>query len=139
MLVLVANIHMRDSGPSDLNQDLLCEPSVLNILRTEYSFCMKIPPSYKFIVQCFAQVRMICSEDGEKFTCAHCTHFSGASAAEILHCYLHDMQFAHFFPCCAETASFRFDLAYPRPDCMILREEVPISSALHPSMHMCEV
>jgi hypothetical protein len=31
-------------------------------------------------VQFFAQVRMICSEDGEKFQCAHCTQFSGASA-----------------------------------------------------------
>ena len=45
MLRFVSNIHMCYWGPQELNQDLLCESSVVNILRAEYNFCMKIPPS----------------------------------------------------------------------------------------------
>jgi hypothetical protein len=61
MLTLVAYIKLRDSGPPHLNLDLMRLPSVANFLRTEYIFCLKILP---FIVQAFAKVRIICSENG---------------------------------------------------------------------------
>jgi hypothetical protein len=32
--MLVANIHMRDSMPPDLNEEFTCEPSFVKILRT---------------------------------------------------------------------------------------------------------
>ncbi len=43
-LTFIDNIHQWDSSPPDLNQDLLWEPSFVNILRTKYSFNMKTPP-----------------------------------------------------------------------------------------------
>jgi hypothetical protein len=36
---------MSDSAPQDLNQDLQCEPSFINIMRTEHNLRMKSPPS----------------------------------------------------------------------------------------------
>jgi hypothetical protein len=41
-----------------------------------------------FIVHSFSKVGMICSEDGEKALCAHCTQLLA-----LLHSNLHDGQF----------------------------------------------
>jgi hypothetical protein len=79
MLMLVANTHMRYSGQPDLHQDVLCEPSVV----TREYFEFQVQFLYKistFIVKFFAKIRMICSEDGKKALCAHCTQFAGSSA-----------------------------------------------------------
>jgi hypothetical protein len=61
---LIANIPMRDSssGPPDLNQNLQCEPLLMNILKTEYSFCMKS----HFQKTVSSMVRMVREEDGGK-------------------------------------------------------------------------
>jgi hypothetical protein len=75
MFILVANIHMRDPGTPDLNQDLptFSRKYLENRVYSLYE-------NSTFFVQYFALVRMICSEDGGIFQCAHCTKFSGASA-----------------------------------------------------------
>ncbi len=109
MLRLVATIHMRDWGPPDLNQDLLSWPSVVNILRAEYSFCMTIPPSY-------------CSS-------LHSSEWYVVRTVKIPVCPLHSFFWRFCIVICIKLhdvqvfliywllcLSFRFDPAYPRPD-----------------------
>ena len=65
-----------------------------------------------FIIQFFSKIRMVCSGNGDKSDCAHCTRFTGACALKFASC----ANFEHFFCHCAEKTSFRFDPAYPGPD-----------------------
>jgi hypothetical protein len=69
--MLVANIHMCDSMPPDLNEEFTCEPSFVKILRTGQMMCKKST----FIVQISEISRSVRRDDCGKDQSAHCTSF----------------------------------------------------------------
>ena len=64
---------MHDSWPSDLNQDLLCELSSMNIIEYFENRVKFLFGNFTFIMQFSSKIRMVCSESDHEIHCADCT------------------------------------------------------------------